>query len=193
MNIKPLPFLLAAALALPAALPTHAADIDALARTCNNCHGVDGVSAGGSMPSIGGQPEVFLNKIMLEWKRGERAAASMNRLIKGYSDEQIAALAKYYAAKPWKAQVQSASAEVLSKGKDATERCENCHGVTGSEPNDDETPRLHGQTVKYMELEMNKYRDEAFLVTHRKMRNSALKMEAEEVLPAVQYYGAQAK
>jgi sulfide dehydrogenase cytochrome subunit len=182
-----------AILGLAVAGAAHAGGIEGLARTCNNCHGVDGVSAGGTMPSIGGQPEQFLNKVMLEWKRGERAAATMNRLIRGYSDEQIAALAKYYAGKPWKPQVQAAKADVLAKGKDATERCENCHGVSGSEPNDDETPRLHGQWVEYMELEMDKYRDEAFQVTHRKMRNSALKMEADEVAPAVQYYGAQAK
>ena len=74
-----------------------AGDIRPLAETCNNCHGVDGVSAGHSMPSIAGLPVKYLTEVMLEWKKDERFSTTMARLIKGYSDEQIADLAKFYA------------------------------------------------------------------------------------------------
>jgi sulfide dehydrogenase cytochrome subunit len=170
-----------------------AADIDGLARTCNNCHGANGVSAGGSMPSIGGQSEAYLKNIMLEWKSGARAAATMNRLIKGYSDEQIAALAKYYAAKPWAPKVQVASAEIMKKGKEATDRCETCHGETGGKPDDEQTPRLNGQSAKFMELELMKYRDDGFLMTHKKMIKNAKKMEEADVATSTQFYASQSK
>ena len=175
-------------------LPALADDsTEALARTCNNCHGVNGVSAGGAMPSLGGQSETYLKHIMMEWKTGERAAASMNRLIKGYSDEQIASLAKYFAAKPWVPIAQKASADVMARGKDVTDKCETCHGATGGQPDDETIPRLNGQSAMFMHLELDKYRDEAFLMTHKKMIKSARKMEEGDVGIAAKYYGNQSK
>jgi sulfide dehydrogenase cytochrome subunit len=170
-----------------------AADIDGLARTCNNCHGVNGVSAGGSMPSLGGQSETYLKTIMMQWKSGERASATMTRLIKGYSDEQIAALAKYFASKTWTPVAQKVSADALKNGKDLTERCETCHGVTGSKPDEADTPFLHGQQAKYMELELLKYRDDGFQMTHKKMKNNSRKLDEAGVSTAAQYYAGQNK
>jgi sulfide dehydrogenase cytochrome subunit len=175
-------------------LPALAADsIEGLARTCDNCHGDNGVSAGGSMPSLGGQSEAYLKNIMMEWKSGDRAAATMNRLIKGYSDDQVAALAKYYAALPWTPLTQTASAGVLAKGKDATDKCSTCHGDTGGQPDDENTPRLNGQAAMYLHLELDKYRDEGFKMTHKKMIKSARKLEEGDVGIAAQYYGSQSK
>jgi cytochrome c553 len=58
------------ALALLGLSATAAArdDIEVLARTCNGCHGVGGVSVGLSMPSIGGLPQQYLKNIMKQWK-----------------------------------------------------------------------------------------------------------------------------
>lgn len=167
--------------------------IESLARTCNNCHGVNGVSAGGAMPSIGGQSEAYLKQVMMQWKTGERASATMGRLIKGFSDDQIGGLAKYYAGKPWVPQVQAASAAMIQKGKAATDRCETCHGDTGGKPDDEMTPRLNGQQAKYMELELMKYRDEGFKMTHQKMIKNAKKMDEADVAAASQFYGSQSK
>ena len=187
-------FLISLAVLGLAATPVQAADsIDALARTCNNCHGVNGVSAGGAMPSIGGQSAAYLKQIMLQWKSNERLAATMNRLIKGYSDEQIGALAKYFAAKPWTPIAQKASADVLAKGKDATDRCETCHGATGNKPDDELTPLLNGQSAMYLHLELDKYRDEAFQMTHKKMIKNARKMEEGDVGIAAKFFGSQSK
>jgi sulfide dehydrogenase cytochrome subunit len=168
-------------------------NIEGLARTCNNCHGTGGISVGHSMPSIAGQSETYLKNIMMEWKSGARSSANMTRLISGYTDEEIAGLAKYYASLPWIPQVQTASADVLKKGKEATERCETCHGATGGEPDGAEVPKLHGQWAKYLELELMKYRDDAFKMSHTKMMKNAKKMEEGDVATATQFYGAQSK
>lgn len=167
-------------------------NIEGLAMTCNNCHGTAGVSVGLSMPSIGGLPEAYLKNVMLEWKTGKRASANMTRLIKGYTDEEIAALASYYAKLPWQPQVQHLTADMLKSGKAAAKGCENCHGSSGASDEDD-TPHLNGQWSKYMELELEKYRDGAFAMPHKKMGNAARKLPAEQVQPAAQYYGAQGK
>lgn len=168
-------------------------NIEGLARTCNNCHGTGGVSVGTSMPSIAGQSEAYLKNIMMEWKTGARASANMTRLISGYTDEEIAGLAAYYAKLPWTPVVQKAGADVLGRGKEATERCETCHGATGGQPDGPEVPRLNGQWAKYLELELVKYRDDGFKMSHTKMMKNAKKLDEEGVSAAAQFYGAQSK
>ena len=158
-----------------------AADIKPLAETCNNCHGVDGVSAGHSMPSIAGLPVKYLTEVMLEWKKGERFSTTMGRLIQGYSDEQITDLAKHYAALPWKPVPQDLKAKWIKEGSFIVDRCSKCHGETGAEPDDDETPRLDGQWAKYMELQLMAYRDKDVKLPHEKMRKTAMKLAEEEV------------
>jgi cytochrome c553 len=176
-----------------AGLAQAAPNIEGLARTCNNCHGTGGVSVGTSMPSIAGLSEAYLKHIMMEWKSGARASANMTRLIKGYTDEEIAGLAAYYAKLPWTPQPQKVGADILAKGKEATERCETCHGATGGEPDDEMTPKINGQWAKYLELELMKYRDPAFQMTHKKMINNARKKDAGNVPVAAEFYGAQGK
>ncbi|MBU1663921.1 MAG: hypothetical protein KKG92_00800 [Gammaproteobacteria bacterium] len=176
------------------ATPALATDpIQGLVNTCNNCHGTGGVSVGHSMPSIAGLSETYLKNILMEWKSGARAFANMTRLISGYTDAEIAALAKYYAKLPWTPVVQPVAADLIAKGKDITDRCETCHGVTGGKPDDEETPRLNGQWAKYLELEMLKYRDPGFQMTHKKMIKNTQKLEQGDVATAAQYYGAQSK
>lgn len=172
----------------------HAAPkIETIVFNCNNCHGTGGVSVGHSMPSIAGLSESYLKNIMMEWKSGARASANMTRLIKGYTDDEIAGIAAYYGKLPWKPAPQSVGADVLAKGKEATERCETCHGASGGQPDDKDTPMLAGQWAKYMELELMKYRDESFQMTHKKMTKNARKMEEDGVATAAQFYGAQSK
>jgi len=170
---------------------SHAADpIEALANTCNNCHGVDGVSVGPNMPSIGGLPEAYLKNIMLEWKSGARFSATMGRLIKGYSDEQIAALAKHFASKPWVPAAQKTDAKLVALGKKVTARCAGCHGETGN-AGDGETPNLNGQWSQYLQLEAVKYRDDAVAMPSRPMRNAAKKLSDEEVKAVAEFYASQ--
>ncbi len=172
--------------------PALAADpIEALANTCNNCHGLKGVSVGASMPSIGGQSEGYLRTLMLEWKNGTRYSATMGRLLKAYSDEQIVALAKYFAVMPWVPAEQRAPDQVVFNGRLVSDRCTTCHGERGGQPTDANTPRLNGQWAMYLEMEMNKYRDEAVKLPHRKMRKNAQKLEQAEVYEVSNFMAVQ--
>jgi sulfide dehydrogenase cytochrome subunit len=82
------------------ALPVSAQSIDAavLAGACANCHGTDGRSPG-VIPSIAGRPEAVLKAQLRAFKAETPPPGTtiMNRLLKGHTDEQIDALAKYYA------------------------------------------------------------------------------------------------
>ena len=76
-----------------------------LAAQCANCHGTNGVSQGG-IPGLAGQGRAYIIAQMSAFKSGQRsgpAATIMHQLAKGYTDEQIAAMADYFSAqKPGK-------------------------------------------------------------------------------------------
>lgn len=168
-------------------------NVEILARTCNNCHGVGGVSSGASMPSIGGLPKEYLRNIMKQWKYDERSAITMNRVVKGFSDDELDAIAAYFAQQPWVPVPQRASPDALSKGKSAiSEKCEDCHGMTGNDP-DVDAPKINGQWARYMELELEKYRSKEFKMPHRKMKKAAHEMKPADVSAAARYYGAQSR
>jgi cytochrome subunit of sulfide dehydrogenase len=93
--------LIIAALALPAVC-AQAQAIDplqarGLAAACANCHGTNGNAQAGSVALAGMQRDEMVQK-MLDFKNGRRPATIMHQLSKGYSDEQITAIAGYFAA-----------------------------------------------------------------------------------------------
>src|SRR5262245_64657171 len=65
-----------------------------LAAACANCHGTNGASQPG-MPSLAGQQRATLIQHLQDFKAGRRAATIMHQIAKGYSDEQIEAVAGY--------------------------------------------------------------------------------------------------
>ena len=185
--------ILALALLAVTGTATARGDIEPLARTCNGCHGLGGVSAGPTMPSIGGLPKSYLQNIMKQWKYDERLGVTMSRIVKGLSDDEIDALGAYFAAKAWVPAAQAAAPTQLAKGKSViSENCEDCHGATGSDP-DVGVPKINGQWSKYMELELEKYRSGVFDMPHRKMKRSARELKEADVSAAARYFGAQQK
>lgn len=87
----------ALAIVLAAALPAQAQQTRYLAANCANCHGTDGASAGGGgMPGLAGLSPTYFVEQMRAFRDGKRAATIMHQIAKGYSDEQIVALADYF-------------------------------------------------------------------------------------------------
>lgn len=68
-----------------------------LANACTSCHGLEGRSLG-AVPTLAGQPLDDLIAKLKAFKEGTAEATIMNRLARGYSDEEIAALAAYFSA-----------------------------------------------------------------------------------------------
>ena len=93
--------LLLAAGAGTTALAQNAAALHAraLAATCANCHGTEGVATDGSaVPSLAGMPKDYMLKQLAAFKDGSRPATVMNQLVKGLTDEQVQSVASYFAA-----------------------------------------------------------------------------------------------
>jgi sulfide dehydrogenase cytochrome subunit len=84
---------LAACLALAA--PAAAQDGTVLALSCAACHGTDGKSPG-AIPAIAGKNRAFIEGALSDFKSGKRTGTVMNRLAKGYTDDEIKALAVFF-------------------------------------------------------------------------------------------------
>lgn len=89
-----LPMALLAGLAFSTA-GVAAADGKALSQACTSCHGVGGISQG-DIPSLGGRPADELAQLMTAFRDGKGDSTIMGRLMRGYSDDEIAALADYF-------------------------------------------------------------------------------------------------
>lgn len=132
-----------------------------LSNTCAGCHGTNGNSAGPAMPIIAGLPAEHTKTMMKEFKSGDRPATIMDRVAKGYSDEEIDAIAKHFAKQKWvnaKSHANSrlamkVDAKLAADGKKASKKCEKCHEDNGVAQVDD-VPRLAGQWLDYLVFKM---------------------------------------
>ncbi len=128
-----------------------------LANTCAGCHGTYGASSGPAAPSIGGLSETYMVEVMAAYKSGDRASTIMGRIAEGYSDAEIAAMAKFYAAQPYAGNVQTAEGPMARAGKKLhDEYCEKCHEDEGRSI-DDDSGLLAGQWMPYLHWTMDDY------------------------------------
>lgn len=88
----------AALLSLTTACATKPVDKHArnMAASCAACHGTNGHSVGGA-PVLAGLDKNYFIAQMKDMKSGVRPTTVMNKHAKGYSDEEIARLASYFA------------------------------------------------------------------------------------------------
>ncbi|MDO8464530.1 MAG: c-type cytochrome [Gallionella sp.] len=144
--------------ALAVSAGAHAApSMEMLANACAGCHGTKGASAGPSMPSLAGQSKVFFVDAMKKFKSGERSATVMGRLAKGYSDEQIVAMADYFAKQKPQSQNTAIDTALAAKGKTVYDSaCKRCHLENGKEFEED-TPVVAGQWLKYLQIQMDDF------------------------------------
>ena len=95
-GLAALAFAAAAATALAQTDPRVARD---MAATCANCHGTGGVSRGVN-ETLAGKPRDELVRKLAEFKAGTRPGTIMPQLAKGFTDEQLAAIAGYFSEQP---------------------------------------------------------------------------------------------
>ena len=104
--MRRIPLIVAAGVAIVAAAPTSGQQANpnlgrAVAATCANCHGTNGVSVG-EVASLAGRPKDELVRKMQDFKAGRVQGTIMPQLAKGFSDEQIDVVAAWFAAQPAK-------------------------------------------------------------------------------------------
>jgi cytochrome c553 len=149
---------LAALLALAA--PAGAQVPEALLEGCAQCHGADGNSVTPDVPSLAGQPTIFIETQLILFRERLRRSEAMAPQVKGLDDPTVIALAAHYAALPPRAAPDAGDPALLARGRDLVKagRCGTCHlpDFAGRQ----QIPRLAGQREDYLAMALAAYRDE---------------------------------
>lgn len=97
-------FLAVAAVTVPALAQEHGAAaphdaqwVQQKVQVCASCHGKNGVSTNPMFPIIAGQYESYLYQALKSYKTGVRENAIMSAQVGSLTDDQLQALAAYFA------------------------------------------------------------------------------------------------
>ena len=166
-----------------------------LSYTCAGCHGTDGVSVGPASPTLAGMAEDTFTDAMETFKSGERPSTIMERIAKGYSEEDVALMAKFFAAQTYqKAQGQEFDPKKAKRGKKLHKKhCEKCHEEGGT-MDVDGSGILAGRWKTYLEYSLEDYNDGSREAT-KKMAKKLEKVRKTEGQPGfdalIHYYISQ--
>jgi cytochrome c553 len=125
---------------------------------CDACHGPGGNAATPGMPSLAGQPAIFLENQLVLLREGVREVPQMTAVLRGLKDAEIRAIARHYAAQrpaAWRGKPDPA---LMRRGAALAKKlhCASCHAADfrGRE----QMPRLAAQREEYLEAAMHGYR-----------------------------------
>ncbi len=107
------------------------------AAACMACHGPQGNSQISSMPSIAGQPQVFIENQLVLIREGLRDVPAMKGLLEGVQDAEIVQLARFFAAQ--KPVVDNALRTIPDAGSTRSSCC-NRSSSSATTPGRDGTP-----------------------------------------------------
>lgn len=139
------------------------ADTGELVALCTDCHGSEGVSAHGDVPTIAGQPESFLAKalrtyqvwgrpcIKSSYRAGDtsRPEVDMCKIAEGLTGEDITALSEHFSQLPFRPAEQEFDPDLVAAGAALHDKyCEKCHEQGGQHAA--VGPILGGQWVPYL-------------------------------------------
>ena len=131
----------------------------ASAARCVACHGANGNSVIPSIPSLAGQPKIFLENHLVLIREGMREIPAMKGQLDGLSDKDLAALADYFSAQTPAAPRATPQAETFERGKVIAKNmlCASCHEA--SYAGRQQMPRLAAQHETYLRDVMKQFRD----------------------------------
>ena len=167
-----------------------------LANTCAGCHGTDGASNGPAIPTIAGLSNDYFVEIMQGYADGTVPATIMDRIAKGYNEDEIKQLAKFYVAKPFVKAKQDFDPKLVKKGGKLHDKyCEKCHAEGGQSAEDD-AGVMAGQWTPYLVYQFEDFNNghrEAPKKMNKKMK-TMLSKEGKSALDALtSYYASQQK
>lgn len=136
---------------------------------CARCHGFDGASDGsGAFPRLDGQSQQYLAEQLRHFASGARQNALMQPIAKGLNDEEIDAVAQYYArlhavslpSRPMPTQLRDRGKQVAEVGDLSVrvQACESCHGPNGEGELISGVPYLGGQYSHYISVQIQMFR-----------------------------------
>jgi sulfide dehydrogenase cytochrome subunit len=186
---------------LVASLPTLSqANVAETAKQCDTCHGKNGVSSDGKVPTIAGFSAATITEILPQYQSGDRTAekytpkggkaSDMKEATKEMSTADMQAIADHYAGQKFVAASQTTDAALAAKGKKIHNKsCEKCHSEGGSLAEDD-AGILAGQWKPYLERQFSLIAEGKRDIP-KKMKKKLKKLSAEDIKAVTEYYASQ--
>ena len=128
---------------------------------CTACHGPGGNSMSPDIPSIAGQPKLFIENQLVLIREELRPSPQMLPVVKGMKDAEISRLALHFSRLPAKSmEIGKPDPKLAQRGQERAKalRCGVCHLADFQGQN--QVPRLAAQREAYMIAEMRAYRDD---------------------------------
>ncbi len=167
-----------------------------LSDTCAGCHGTNGTSGGPATPTIAGLSKDYFVETMQGFASGEIPSTIMERIAKGYNDEEYTLMAEYFGDKPFTKAKQSFDEELAAQGAKLHEKyCEKCHG-DGGQSADDDAGVLAGQWSPYVNWTLADFRAgdrEASKKMKKKLQTMLDREGSKGVSALLNYYASQQK
>jgi sulfide dehydrogenase cytochrome subunit len=162
--------------------PALAAPPDAvtmMANTCVGCHGPNGSSLGPASPTIAGMATDTFVEAMTAYKEGKRPATVMDRIAKGYSDEEIKQMATYFSKQQFVRLPQKTDPALVKAGQALhKDHCEKCH-VENGRKDEDGSNILAGQWLLYLNYSMDDF-TKGGREMEKKMKAQVEKVQAKD-------------
>ena len=141
------------------ALPALANELSAaelVTQRCATCHGAQGQATSPIFPSLAGQNREYLAKQLTDFRAKKRVSEIMAPQVSDLSDDNIAALASFFASKPAKVNrvtdedLLAVGRYIYTKGNSwsGVPACTTCHGAKAYGTTT--LPRLAGQSARYL-------------------------------------------
>ena len=131
--------------------PSGAQTLQDKIAACTACHGETGQSQDANVPSIGGQPKLFVMYQLFFYREGRRTNPEMNTITKDMSDAELTAISEYIAGLPAPPPASAAIDETrYRRGAGLADKriCGACHNADYS--GREQMPRLAGQGEAYL-------------------------------------------
>lgn len=133
---------------------------------CHLCHGKDGEGSSAIYPRLAGQHAEYIAKQLGDFKSGRRKG-TMNEMAADLTEEEMAALGAFFAAKSPKAHkvrddaLAAVGFYIYHQGNKFSDvpACASCHGEAGE--GTVQLPRLAGQHKRYLSSQLEQFNTRA--------------------------------
>ncbi len=159
---------------------------------CVACHGAQGKSDIKGVPSLAGQPKLFIENQLVLIREGVRDIPSMKGMLDGLTDDEVIVIAKYYAGLSLTEIPVDKDPELFAQGEKLAQgmRCGICHlpNYVGRE----QIPRLAGQRDDFLLHSLLQFKNGQATGRDSNMAASVIGVSDAE-LAALSYYLARIK
>lgn len=170
--------------------PGAAQTLEERLEVCGSCHGTTGNSTMENVPSLAGQPVLFLTNQLILMREKVRPSEVMEPFVKGLNDDTIIALAEHFAKLAPEPSEEAVDQSLVARGGELAvqKRCASCH--LPSYAGQEQMPRLVRQRIDYLTKTLTAYRDGGRSGIDTSMNDVMSRASNEDIRALAHYLGS---